>query len=191
MNKLKTLIVDDEPLNREELCFLLKNYDQIELVGEVETAIEAMAIIRHQNIDLLLLDIEMEEERAGLKLAEQFRVMVAPPSIIFVTAHYKYALESHNYEPLHYLLKPLNEEMLDEALQRAFRLRTSPKINITYRRVIDRTIIYPTAFVSPEEILYIHKNKGENTINLHLCDKEILTGVRESLDHFQQCRHLS
>jgi DNA-binding LytR/AlgR family response regulator len=183
--KIHTLIVDDEPLNRTELHSLLKPYDKIGVIFEAESSKEAMHITHSQEIDLVFLDIEMEEKKSGLGLAKQMSRLPSPPLIIFVTAHEEHSLKSYDYAPLHYLLKPINEKILDNALERAFRLKITPRLMLKHRK-IDRfnEVSYPVACIQTEDILYIQKNKLGNTVSVFLSDREILEGIRQTLNRF-------
>ncbi len=184
MNRLRTLVVDDEPLNRQELSSLLMSYKEIEQIGEAENSKDALEIILHQRIDLVFLDIEMEEKRSGLKLAKKIARLTSPPFVVFVTAHDKYVLESYDYEPLHYLLKPINEDRFHEALQRAFRLKiTTSRLIIKYRKEeVAGMVSYPVAYIQANDILYIQKNKLGNTVIIYLQGEEELAGVRQTLE---------
>ncbi len=186
MNNLCTLLVDDEILNRSELRALLEPYEKIGEIFEAENSREAMDILRYEKIDLVFLDIEMEEKNAGLLLAKQITRLFSPPVIIFVTAHEEYSLESYNYAPLHYLLKPINDDKFDEALQRAFQWKLSDncRLAIKYRKEEGQGVSYPTTYIESGDILYIHKSKLGNTIEIYLHNGDILEGVRQTLDQF-------
>lgn len=183
--KIRILVVDDEPLNRTELHSFLKLYEEIGLILEAESSKEAMNIIHSQKIDLVFLDIEMEEKDTGLWLAKQMLRLSIPPLIIFVTAHEEHSLNAYDYAPLHYLLKPINEEILDKTLQRAFRLKTSSRLILKHRKE-NRfgDVSYPIACIEVADILYIQKDKLSNTISVFLSSGEVLKGVRQTLNQF-------
>jgi DNA-binding LytR/AlgR family response regulator len=112
---MRTVIVDDEPLARERLKRLLADIEDVELVGEAESGVQALEIIEEQNPDLVLLDIQMP----GL---DGFAVMEAledPPLSIFVTAYDEYAIRAFEVNALDYLLKPFSQERLNRAIRRA------------------------------------------------------------------------
>lgn len=205
---LKAVIVDDEPLNRGELKYLLSRHADIIVVGEAAHAAQALPLIVQEAPDFVLLDIQMRDAREGLTLAETLKKLPNPPAVIFVTAHPQHALAAYDYEPLHYLLKPVAEEKLAEALTRvrernnsqwlasanyermASSLRSiappNRRLTVDYRDK-DRlgNTIYPTRFVQHDEILFIHKVKDTNTVEIHLNDGQLLQGVRRTLEQME------
>src|SRR5215475_13910908 len=115
MEKIRTLIVDDEPLARERLVDLLAVDPEVEKIGECGDGLAAVAAIAHHQPDLLFLDVQMPE-------LDGFGVLEAieeAPVIIFVTAYDQYALRAFEVHALDYLLKPFDRERFDKALQRA------------------------------------------------------------------------
>lgn len=117
MNRIQTLIVDDEPLARERLRLLLEDQPDIAIMGECADGIEALDMIREQRPDLVFLDVQMPELDGFGLLAELDQD--ALPAIIFVTAHDQFALRAFEVHALDYLLKPFDSERLQTALQRA------------------------------------------------------------------------
>lgn len=116
---IRTLIVDDEPLAREGLRLRLAAEPDVTVLGECGTGHEAVAAIRREAPDLLLLDVQMP----GL---DGFDVLarIGPermPLVIFVTAYDEHALRAFEVHALDYLLKPIDENRLAEALERARR----------------------------------------------------------------------
>jgi two-component system, LytTR family, response regulator len=117
MAKLRTLIVDDEPLARGRLRQLLDEEPDIEIIGECEDGMEALETIREQRPDLVLLDVQMPELDGFGMLAELGQENM--PAIIFVTAHDQFALRAFEVHALDYLLKPFDAERLQISLKRA------------------------------------------------------------------------
>jgi two-component system LytT family response regulator len=115
--KIRTLIVDDEPLARRNLRLLLEDDPEIEIVGECGSGYEALEVINEQPPDLLFLDIQMPGMNGFdvLSHVELERI----PAIIFVTAYDAYALKAFEVHALDYLLKPFTDERFREALARA------------------------------------------------------------------------
>jgi two-component system, LytTR family, response regulator len=115
MEKIRTIIVDDEPLARERIADLLIGDTEIEIVGECGDGLAAVAAIENYHPDLIFLDVQMPE-------LDGFGVLDAieeKPVIIFVTAYDLYALRAFEVHALDYLLKPFDRERFDKALQRA------------------------------------------------------------------------
>jgi two-component system, LytTR family, response regulator AlgR len=123
---LKVLIVDDEALARSRLRTLLAECadPRAEVIGEAGNAVQAMQLIQRLPCDVVLLDIHMPGVD-GMTLAAQLRQMGQAPSVIFVTAHAEHAVQAFELEAIDYLTKPVRRERLEQALQKAQRLRNS------------------------------------------------------------------
>jgi len=119
--KLKALIVDDEYPAREQLRHLLRNFEEVEVIGEAANAQEAWHLARAINYSVVFLDINMPGLN-GLELARQLKQLDGPPQVIFTTAHNDFALQAFELDAADYLLKPFDEERLGKALARASRL---------------------------------------------------------------------
>ncbi len=117
---MKTLIVDDEQLARDEMRFLLAGEKDVEIVGEAAGGREAIALVREKRPELVFLDIQMPE-------VDGFRVVKAliddgdPPLVVFATAYDQYAIRAFEVNALDYLLKPIDRQRLASALERARR----------------------------------------------------------------------
>src|SRR2546423_4176339 len=107
LNKIRTLIVDDEPLARQNLRLLLKDDPEIEIIAECGSGHEAVRIIEADQPDLLFLDIQMPEMN-GFDVIERIDTERLP-AIVFVTAFDQYALQAFEVHALDYLLKRSEE----------------------------------------------------------------------------------
>jgi two-component system LytT family response regulator len=122
VNKIKTIIIDDERLAREEIKTLISTWENIEIVAEAKNAIEAEKIINDHQPDLLFLDIQMPQ-RNGFELLES---LDEAPEVIFVTAFDNYAIEAFNVSALDYIVKPIRKERFDQCIQKAIaQIKTS------------------------------------------------------------------
>ncbi len=117
--KIRTLIVDDEPLARERVRTLLEAEPDIEIVGECGDGLEALATIRRERPELVFLDIQMPE-LDGLAMLGQL-LPEERPAVVFVTAYDQYAIKAFEVHALDYLLKPYDAERFTAALERARR----------------------------------------------------------------------
>lgn len=115
--RIRTLIVDDEPLARSNLASLLRDDQEIEIIGECSSGSEAMVEVRSRKPDLLFLDVQMPEFD-GFDVLD-FLGRDLPPAIIFVTAYDQYALRAFDAGALDYLLKPFDDARFRVALDRA------------------------------------------------------------------------
>ena len=107
MTPLRVLVVDDEQLAREELCFLLGQIGDIEIVAQARDGIEALRLCAEQRPDLLLLDVQMPG-LTGFEVARRLIDAGGLPSLVFVTAFDQYAIEAFSVNAVDYLLKPLD-----------------------------------------------------------------------------------
>jgi len=117
MRKIRTVIVDDEPLAREGVRMILEEDSEISVVAECANGREALAAISKQQPDLIFLDVQMPE-MGGFEVLKAVGVKQLP-QVIFVTAYDKYALQAFEAHALDYLLKPFTVKRFNEALQRA------------------------------------------------------------------------
>ncbi|MBR9923099.1 MAG: response regulator transcription factor [Bacteroidetes bacterium] len=117
MRKIRTLVVDDEPLARRRITGLLEKHPYIQLVGECKNGKDAVKKINTYQPDLVFLDIQMPDLN-GIEVIKA--TDSAPlPFIIFVTAYDNYALEAFNVHAVDYLLKPFDNNRFEEALEHA------------------------------------------------------------------------
>lgn len=111
---MRALIVDDERLARKELINLLSEHENVEIVGEAINVEDAKEKINTLNPNVVFLDIQMPE-KTGFDLLEELDHV---PHVIFTTAYDEYALKAFQVNALDYLLKPIDQERLTEALNR-------------------------------------------------------------------------
>ncbi len=115
--KIRTLVVDDEPLARSNLIVLLRLDPEIEVVGECGSGLKALVEIRGRKPDLVFLDVQMPE-CDGFDVVEQLGKDL-PSAVVFVTAYDQYALRAFEAGALDYLLKPFDDARFHRALARA------------------------------------------------------------------------
>lgn len=117
MPRVRTLIVDDEPLARDKLRAFLARHPEFEVAGEAGDGLTAVRLLDELRPDLVLLDIQMPEMDGFEVLAS---VEAEPlPYIIFVTAFDHYAVQAFEVGAIDYLLKPVAPDRFDQALERA------------------------------------------------------------------------
>ena len=114
---MDVLIVDDEPLARQRLSRLVNDLGY-SVIAEAANAEHALAAVKEFDPSILLLDIEMPGEN-GLQVAELIAKMDTPPAIIFTTAYDQYAIDAFNTLAAGYLLKPIQKQQLEKALDKA------------------------------------------------------------------------
>lgn len=128
----RALIIDDERLARNELRRLLKEFPEIQVVGEAANAQEGIQQIEDLEPDLLFLDIQMPD-KTGFELLEMLDKV---PAVIFTTAYDEYALKAFEFNALDYLMKPIEPRRLADALQKLRQQEEKEKQNLLGRGVL-------------------------------------------------------
>ena len=118
---IRTLIVDDEPVARKVLREDLESMGGVDVVGEADNGAAALDQIAGQHLDLVLLDLQMPE-MGGFEVIRKIRHGAHMPVIVIVTAYDKYALEAFEAGAIDYLLKPVGQDRLAEAIEKARRI---------------------------------------------------------------------
>src|SRR5262245_14202872 len=114
----RALIADDEALARERMRFLLARHPHYEIVGEASTGTETIDAIVRLEPDVIFLDIRMPG-LSGIEVAQAIDAADGPPAtIVFVTAHHEFALAAFDVNAADYLLKPVDRDRFDRALER-------------------------------------------------------------------------
>jgi two-component system LytT family response regulator/two-component system response regulator LytT len=117
---LRTIIVDDEQLARDELSFLLSQIDGIEVVAQAGNGLEALRVIEEHGPDLVLLDVQMPG-LTGFEVARRLLREAFESQLVFVTAYDQHAIEAFEVNAVDYLLKPVEPRRLATAVERTRR----------------------------------------------------------------------
>jgi two-component system, LytTR family, response regulator len=177
--KIRTLIVDDEPLARTNLAVLLQRDPQIEIIGECGSSLDAPDLIRRTQPDLLFLDVQMPE-RDGFDVLELLGSAI-PSTIVFVTAFDQYAIRAFDAGALDYLLKPFDNTRFERTLDRA-----KEKITLGADRLKTKRLAIKSAgqiaFISLPEIDWIEA--ADYYAALHIGSKTHL--LRRSMAELEQ-----
>ncbi len=121
MDTIKCLIVDDEDLAIDVLEEYLSRIDYLEVAGSCRNALEAMAFLNENKVDLVFLDIQMP----GLTGLQMLKNMADRPEVIMTTAYSEFAIEGFELEVLDYLIKPIPFDRFIKAINRFLKLRQS------------------------------------------------------------------
>ncbi len=182
--KIRTLIVDDEPLARDRLRGFLKAEPAFELIGECGSGTDAIAAIRRAAPDLVFLDMQMPGCDGLQVLAEIPEVQ--RPAIVFATAHERFAVDAFDVAAVDYLLKPFDRERFLQALRRVLehlqRTRepgaavpapaSAPKPDRITVKADGRLV-----FLRPDEIVRVEA--ADNYVMLHLVSGRLM--LRETM----------
>lgn len=206
--KIRTLIVDDEPIAREGVRVQLANDSGVEVVAECGNGLEAVAAIQELSPELVFLDVQMP----GMDGFEVVQAVGAEamPAVVFVTAYDKYALRAFDVSAVDYLLKPFDTERFQKAFQRAkgqIQRRNTDAVNKTLHRLLktiqpsrkylERFVVKSAGrifFLPALEIDWIEAS--DNYVSLHVgreshLIRDTLTALEAKLnpDDFMRVRH--
>src|SRR5210317_503478 len=117
MVKLKTIVVDDEPLARQLMLSYLAELSEIEVLAECANGREAVEAVLASEPDLMFLDIRMPGLN-GFEVIKKIQPEILP-MVIFCTAYERYALDAFDIHAVDYIVKPLDEQRLQLAVKRA------------------------------------------------------------------------
>lgn len=112
---MKCIIVDDEPIARIGLKTLIEGIPQLELIDSFENAESASDFMLQSSVDLVFLDIQMP----GVNGIDFAKTIPKTTLVIFTTAYSEYALDSYEVDAIDYLVKPIEEDRLKKAVQKA------------------------------------------------------------------------
>jgi len=156
---LKTLIVDDESLARRGLAHRLNNISDIEVVGEAKNGREALKLIEEKSPDLVFLDIQMPG-LSGFEVLQQLDIETMPV-ILFLTAYDEFAVQAFEANALDYILKPIDEERLHQALEKV-------RTNLSQKRALEhkRTLLDLVSQISGESIRSFSDLEEKNIADL-------------------------
>ncbi len=171
--KIRTLVVDDEPLARQRIIGLLKSHSEIELIGECRNGREAIETINRKQPDLIFLDIEMPDVDgfgvvSGMDLSYK-------PFIIFATAYNQYALKAFDIHAIDYLLKPYDDERFEEALELAknqLLFRNTSKFNERLLQLVNEFNVEPDNYLRQFKIKFRGREKFIRTENIFYIEAE-------------------
>ena len=135
--ELTVVVVDDEQLARDELCFMLEELGGVDIVGRAGNGHEAVSLIERVQPDLVFLDIQMPG-LTGFEVARRLRERKPSSQVVFVTAYDRHAIEAFEVDAVDYLLKPVDPARLAETLDRAKRRVSSERpVNDRLERIVE------------------------------------------------------
>ena len=188
-NKIRCIIVDDEPLASNVLVNYAEQIDQLELVASCGNALEAFEMIQRGNIQLVFLDIKMPKLN-GLELIESIK---NPPLVVFTTAYREFAIKAFDLDAIDYLLKPISLTRFLKTISKANKYLQGQQSELSAEGAEasngDRSI------ASEQEFLYIKADRKvvkldlsdvryleslNDKVIIHLADKEVVTNQRIS-----------
>ena len=186
---LRVLAVDDEAPARAELAYLLGRDERVATVLTAGDGAEALRLLESTTVDALFVDIRMPG-LDGLDLARVLRHFASPPAVVFVSAYDSHAVEAFDLNAVDYVMKPVREERLTEAVRRVVESRdrvvvtpsAAPEVVADADETIAVELGGVTRFVKRSDVLYVEAH-GDYA-RLVTADGRHL--VRVSLAHLEE-----
>ncbi|RXM50414.1 MULTISPECIES: LytR/AlgR family response regulator transcription factor [unclassified Chryseobacterium] len=160
---MNCIIVDDEPLARAEMRSLISETSNIDILGEFSNAPSALDFFKDNEVDLIFLDIEMPMV-TGLEFVE---MLPKRSLIIFTTAYSQYALKSYELEAVDYLLKPIDPQRLEKAINKA----------VLYTELLSNDTIKNTVESNTADFLFIKADRRFYKISFS--DIKFIEGLKD------------
>ncbi|MFT6731846.1 MAG: two-component system LytT family response regulator [Polaribacter sp.] len=180
MNRITTIIVDDEPLALSLLKSKLNKIEEVEIVAECKNGREAIQAVIDLEPQLLFLDIQMPGID-GLGVIKQLQMEIVP-LVVFTTAYEQYALDAFEIHAVDYILKPIDGERINRAVQRAIsRLKTGQELAHKPRIISAINSINQTETSFSNQKQVENKNKKDNIVKkIIIRDRDEITLLEQS-----------
>ncbi len=160
INKIKTVLVDDELRAINRMKLLLSHFPEVEILDQITNPIESVTVILNNNPDLVFLDVEMPGI-TGLEIAEEINRNLLDTKVVFITSHEHYAIKAIKSDAFDYLLKPVS---IDELKHTIDRFKAKMQSNLTKRELeIIRAIAQGLNSKKIGELLHISRH----TVDTH------------------------
>lgn len=195
MNKIRTLVVDDEPMARERILGLLSQEADVEVIGQCSDGVQAVSAIQQLAPELVFLDVQMPAVD-GFGVIQQVGAD-RMPMVVFVTAYDEYALQAFEVHALDYLLKPFGRDRLQQCLDHARHQRDRHRVGELGKSLLalvqdfrpeqkkqERLVVKSGGrvfFVRTEDIEWIEA--AGNYVRLHMKDQAHL--FRETMNQME------
>lgn len=160
---MNCIVVDDEPLAREEMMSLIEEISELKIIGNFSNAPAAMDFLKSNQVDLIFLDIQMPEV-TGIEFAQQLGQQTL---IVFTTAFSNYAVQSYDLDAIDYLLKPIDKPRLEKAIQKA----------ITYQNLLSENTLKNSVESSDKDFLLIKSDRRFYKIKFE--DVKFIEGLKD------------
>ncbi|WP_342514131.1 LytTR family DNA-binding domain-containing protein [Sporosarcina sp. FSL K6-1522] len=180
MQTIRILVVDDERYAREELMYLLSKFPAVQVVGEAESGEAAILKALQLLPDVVFLDVEMPKMN-GIEVAKSLVELKKVPLIIFATAYPQFAAEAFRINAIDYLLKPYDEEQLQQTIARIEKTLL-PVPTADSSETLGKLAVEADGeinYIHPKEILYICRDEKVTKIITQTHGYEVRTTLKE------------
>lgn len=188
MKKMKALIIDDEPPARDELKYLLNEYEDVEIVGEADNGLAALKLIEELKPEVVFLDISIPKIN-GSDVAKHISSVGKLPYVVFVTAYDMHAIEAFEIGAIDYLLKPISQHRLYKTLEKIRTFYKDAQEKQQYNSIFENKKIEKLAvekngrikLIDLDEIIFAEAYEGNVMIKTK-SDNFIYKGTIKSLE---------
>lgn len=181
---LKALIIDDEPLAHNVILYHLKEHSDVDVVSQCYNATQALAYLAQHQVDLLFVDIKMPE----LDGINMLKILSNRPYVIIVSAFQEYAIQGFELDVVDYLMKPISNVRLSQALDKVRERKLSASFNSQNSNYITLKVDRDLHRFSIEEINYFEAYgnyvkvwQGKNNLLASCTLKEVFKMLPKSL----------
>jgi len=180
-SSITAIIVDDELYSREELKHLLKSFPFIRIVDEAESGDAALLKALQLQPDVIFLDVEMPRMN-GMLAAKALMELKKSPLIVFTTAYPQFAAEAFRYHAIDYLLKPYDEERLQETVARIMNAVSISTPDTHFAGKLAIECDGEISYIEPKDILYMYRDDKLTKLILKNGELETKMALKE-LEH--------
>ena len=180
MRIIRTLIVDDERYAREELTYLVEQFQGVQVVGEAESGETAILLALQLQPDVVFLDVEMPKMN-GIEVAKSLMELKKIPLIIFATAYPQFAVEAFRINALDYLLKPYDTEQLKQTFSRIEK-ELFPSMQTDTTSTLGKLAVEADGeinYIYLKDILYMYREEKITKIISHSREYEVNLSLKE------------
>ncbi|SDH52828.1 LytR/AlgR family response regulator transcription factor [Alteribacillus bidgolensis] len=179
---ITVLIVDDERYSRDELKHLISQHPSLSIVGEADSGENAIIKALQLEPDVVFLDVEMPKMN-GMQTAKSLEELKKVPLIVFATAYPQFAAEAFRYEAVDYLLKPYDEEQLNQAIKRIKKiLQPISTENQTVKNPLGKLAVDEDGeifYLDPKQIIYIYREEKVSKVITNEATYEVKTPLKD------------
>lgn len=180
MRIIRTLIVDDERYAREELTYLVRQFPNVQVVGEAEGGESAILKALQLQPDVVFLDVEMPKMN-GIEAAKSLMELKKVPLIIFATAYPQFAAEAFRINAFDYLLKPYDTEHLGQTMGRIEK-ELFPPTTVDTTSTLGKLSVEADGeidYIDVKDILYMYREEKITKIITHSREYEVNLSLKE------------
>jgi two-component system LytT family response regulator/two-component system response regulator LytT len=157
---INTVIVDDERPAREELLYLLKGFSDVNVIAQGKNGLEALALIKEHDPDLVFLDVQMPGLDGFGVIKKLFERKQRVPQIVFATAYDNYAIQAFEVNAVDYVLKPFDKSRIAKALQRAKKMMEANSSPVERLETLMGQLAAPAAARSSQPVKLLVKSQA-------------------------------